>query len=106
KYRTRPPQRSTRRLSPIKLGADADSPRAVRPFSSDLQSHVSSLQPHLLPMSSFEQFIETFLHNFADLRDVESATRVGCRLLLAAFLGGCIGYNRERAGKAAGLRTH
>lgn len=28
------------------------------------------------------------------------------RLLLAAALGGVIGYQRERAGKAAGLRTH
>jgi putative Mg2+ transporter-C (MgtC) family protein len=28
------------------------------------------------------------------------------RLLLAAFLGSCIGYQRERAGKPAGLRTH
>jgi len=28
------------------------------------------------------------------------------RLLLAAALGACIGYQRERVGKAAGLRTH
>jgi putative Mg2+ transporter-C (MgtC) family protein len=28
------------------------------------------------------------------------------RLLLAAALGGAIGYERERAGKPAGLRTH
>ena len=28
------------------------------------------------------------------------------RLLLAAALGGAIGYQRERAGKPAGLRTH
>ena len=28
------------------------------------------------------------------------------RLLLAAALGALIGYQRERAGKAAGLRTH
>jgi len=28
------------------------------------------------------------------------------RLLLAATLGAIIGYQRERAGKAAGLRTH
>lgn len=28
------------------------------------------------------------------------------RLLLAAGLGAAIGYQRERAGKAAGLRTH
>ena len=28
------------------------------------------------------------------------------RLLLAAFLGGAIGFERERSGKPAGLRTH
>jgi putative Mg2+ transporter-C (MgtC) family protein len=28
------------------------------------------------------------------------------RILLAAVLGGAIGYQRERAGKPAGLRTH
>ncbi len=28
------------------------------------------------------------------------------RILLAALLGGILGYQRERAGKAAGLRTH
>jgi putative Mg2+ transporter-C (MgtC) family protein len=30
----------------------------------------------------------------------------GLRLLLAAVLGGAIGFQRERAGKPAGLRTH
>jgi putative Mg2+ transporter-C (MgtC) family protein len=28
------------------------------------------------------------------------------RILLAAFAGGVVGYNRERRGKPAGLRTH
>ena len=28
------------------------------------------------------------------------------RLLLAAALGACVGYQRERSGKPAGLRTH
>ncbi len=31
---------------------------------------------------------------------------VGARLVAAALFGGIIGYERERAGKAAGLRTH
>jgi len=30
----------------------------------------------------------------------------GLRLLLAAVLGGVIGFQREKAGKPAGLRTH
>src|SRR5262245_45369163 len=32
--------------------------------------------------------------------------RVSTRLLLAALLGGCIGFERQREHKAAGLRTH
>jgi putative Mg2+ transporter-C (MgtC) family protein len=31
---------------------------------------------------------------------------MGLRLLLAVALGGIIGYQRERSGKEAGLRTH
>lgn len=33
-------------------------------------------------------------------------TRVVTRLAIAIILGGMIGFNRERLGKAAGLRTH
>ena len=32
--------------------------------------------------------------------------RVAVRLLLAAILGGVLGFERQRRGKAAGLRTH
>src|SRR5689334_19839592 len=31
---------------------------------------------------------------------------VSSRLLIAAFLGGCIGFERQREHKSAGLRTH
>lgn len=40
------------------------------------------------------------------LPDVREALRVILRLLFAAFIGGVIGYERERARKPAGLRTH
>lgn len=43
---------------------------------------------------------------FADIPDIEEATRVVIRLGMAMLLGGMIGYEREAAGKAAGLRTH
>jgi len=43
---------------------------------------------------------------FSDLPSIESATRLIVRLLLGATLGGLIGYERERRGKDAGLRTH
>jgi putative Mg2+ transporter-C (MgtC) family protein len=43
---------------------------------------------------------------FGDLGSAEDAFRVALRLLLAAAVGGLLGYNRERRGKAAGLRTY
>jgi putative Mg2+ transporter-C (MgtC) family protein len=45
----------------------------------------------------------------ADLTALPEATAwhiAGLRLLAAAVLGGMIGFERERRGKAAGLRTH
>lgn len=44
--------------------------------------------------------------DFSDFPDLSEALRVGVRLLIAVALGGLLGYERERAGKAAGLRTH
>src|SRR5688500_4530266 len=38
--------------------------------------------------------------------DAREAVRVVIRLLAALIAGAVIGYQRERAGKAAGLRTH
>lgn len=40
---------------------------------------------------------------FPEAQEVE---RVIIRLIAAAFLGACIGIERQRAGKSAGLRTH
>ena len=44
--------------------------------------------------------------DFLDLSDIAEAIRMSIRLLLASILGGLLGYDRERAGKSAGLRTH
>jgi putative Mg2+ transporter-C (MgtC) family protein len=44
--------------------------------------------------------------DFADLPDVRTITQLVLRMLLAILLGGLLGYERERQGKAAGLRTH
>jgi putative Mg2+ transporter-C (MgtC) family protein len=43
---------------------------------------------------------------FADLPSVADATRISVRLLMAAALGGLLGWERENRGKAAGVRTH
>jgi putative Mg2+ transporter-C (MgtC) family protein len=40
------------------------------------------------------------------LPDAQQLARVIIRLIAAALLGSIIGFERERAGKAAGLRTH
>ena len=38
--------------------------------------------------------------------DLQHCVRIGWRLLAAGLVGALIGYQRERTGKAAGLRTH
>jgi len=43
---------------------------------------------------------------FSGIGDPEAAARVAVRLGMAALLAGLIGYERERRGKPAGLRTH
>lgn len=42
----------------------------------------------------------------SSMPDAQQTARVVIRLLAALIVGGIIGYQRERAGKAAGLRTH
>ena len=50
--------------------------------------------------------IRTVAEEFSDVPDAAQVTRIVLRLLLAAALGGVLGYERERRGKAAGVRTH
>ena len=61
-------------------------------------------------MADMEQVVRivssTLADEFSDLTDIEQGTRVTLRLLLAALLGGVLGLERERQGKAAGVRTH
>jgi putative Mg2+ transporter-C (MgtC) family protein len=42
----------------------------------------------------------------AGLSDMDQIVRMAIRLIAATVLGGIIGFERERIGKAAGLRTH
>ncbi|ANN68403.1 MgtC/SapB family protein [Bordetella bronchialis] len=49
---------------------------------------------------------QTLQEEFSDIGDVQAYTRILTRLAVAVILGGLIGYERERSGKAAGLRTH
>jgi len=54
----------------------------------------------------WNRIVDTVLAEFSDASDVEQITRILTRLLLAAVLGGVLGYEREQQGKAAGVRTH
>jgi len=53
-----------------------------------------------------DQILSTVASEFSDLPDAAQITRVFLRLLVAALLGGVLGYEREHQGKAAGVRTH
>jgi putative Mg2+ transporter-C (MgtC) family protein len=44
--------------------------------------------------------------DFSYLPGIVAVTQLVLRMLLATLLGGLLGYQRERQGKAAGLRTH
>jgi putative Mg2+ transporter-C (MgtC) family protein len=46
------------------------------------------------------------MEDFSDIPDIAEAIRMAVRLVIAAFLGGVLGINRQLAGKSAGLRTH
>lgn len=46
------------------------------------------------------------VEDFSDLPDLGLWLKTGMRLLIAGILGGVVGWERERAGKEAGLRTH
>lgn len=49
---------------------------------------------------------QTVASEFSDIPDVAEMTRISLRLLVAALLGGVLGFEREMKGKGAGLRTH
>jgi putative Mg2+ transporter-C (MgtC) family protein len=54
----------------------------------------------------FDTIVHAMRDEFVDLKDAAAVVRVVLRLLVAAALGGALGYQRETHGKAAGLRTH
>lgn len=48
----------------------------------------------------------TLQAEFSDITDASQLTRITIRMLIAAVLGGMLGFEREHQGKAAGMRTH
>jgi putative Mg2+ transporter-C (MgtC) family protein len=58
-------------------------------------------------MSSWwERLVQGLTEDFSDLPETAHVARAAVRLLVAALLGGLLGYEREHTGKAAGIRTH
>ena len=56
--------------------------------------------------SVWQQIYTTLIAEFSDLKDISEITSISVRLLIAALLGGILGFEREQRGKAAGIRTH
>ncbi len=54
----------------------------------------------------WQEIWTTVVSEFSDIPDLSTMTRITLRLLLAAILGGVIGYERERKASSAGVRTH
>ncbi|MBN2993663.1 MgtC/SapB family protein [Pseudomonas cedrina subsp. fulgida] len=54
----------------------------------------------------FHEAWVTLQAEFADVGDARQLTQITVRLLMAAILGGILGFERESKGKAAGVRTH
>ncbi|MBJ2248384.1 MULTISPECIES: MgtC/SapB family protein [Pseudomonas] len=54
----------------------------------------------------WQQVWQTLQAEFADIGDARQLTQITVRLLIAAILGGILGFEREHKGKAAGVRTH
>ena len=57
-------------------------------------------------MQSWQIIGQTLAAEFSDIPTLADLTRITLRLLVAGTLGGLLGYERERKGKSAGLRTH
>ena len=57
-------------------------------------------------MSMWQEIWNTVLSEFSDIPDATQIARITLRLLVASALGGLLGYEREKQGKSAGVRTH
>lgn len=56
--------------------------------------------------SIWQQITDTIVKEFSDFNDVTEITTLIIRLMMAAILGGILGFEREHRGKAAGVKTH
>src|SRR5262249_55800638 len=68
----------------------------------------STASQFLLPQEdrTVETWWQGVAEDFGGVCSLAQALRIAVRLVVAAFLGGVLGYDRQRLGKSAGLRTH
>ncbi|WP_354677270.1 MgtC/SapB family protein [Cupriavidus plantarum] len=59
-----------------------------------------------MTVSVWNELLQTFGAEFSDLSNVKEAVRALTRMVVSMCLGGMLGYEREQAGKSAGVRTH
>ncbi len=57
-------------------------------------------------METLQTVWSTIVSEFSDIDDVAQTTQIILRLLVAALLGGLLGFEREMKTKNAGIRTH
>lgn len=57
-------------------------------------------------MGAWDTILQTVVAEFSDLGTATEVTQLVVRLLVAAFLGGLLGLEREWHDKPAGVRTH
>ncbi len=54
----------------------------------------------------WQEIWATIIDEFSDIPDLSTMTRITLRMVLAAVLGGILGYEREIKARSAGVRTH
>ena len=80
--------------------------RAGTRADSELPPHEGAEYDACVMNTWLQEVAQTVQQEFSDLKDAQKVTRVVVRLLIAAALGGVLGFEREQKKKPAGLRTH
>jgi putative Mg2+ transporter-C (MgtC) family protein len=80
--------------------------RAALRSTAAVHTPLKSDKEQTLMNAWWEEVVETLQSEFSDITDAGQITRVTIRLVIAALLGGILGFEREHKGKAAGVRTH
>lgn len=92
--------------NPILLGIDVETFRSRSSAGIPTEVDFTDQAVERGSVTIMDEVLTTIASEFADAVDAEQITRIMVRLVMAAALGGLLGLQRERARKAAGVRTH